>query len=235
MVLATRQDRMSSWKAWGRAVDMRDFRLLTPDRVADLAGPCTPCSFWQTVPHNGRGVEPDPIVLLRNWTDTVVQEWGPPGRVVYVDDRPAGYVLLVPARHVPRLAAFPTSPSDPGTLMLLTACAGEDRGLRKALVHAAAKDALRRRVRSIEAIAARPQALRRHPCVLEVDFLERLGFRVERDHPQYPRMRLDLRTVLSLREEVAGAAARALARVPRFRPVPDAPHPDGATRARNRP
>jgi hypothetical protein len=214
---------------------MRDFRVLTPDRVGDLSGPCTPCSFWQTVPHNGHAVEPDPLVLLKNWVEEVTEDWGPPGRVVYVDDVPSGYVLLAPARHVPRLAAFPTSPSDPSTLILLTTCAGpsDPKGLRKALVQTAAKDALRHKARSIDAIGARAQAVRRHPCVLEVDFLERSGFRVEREHPAYPRMRLDLRTVLSLKDEVAGVAARALARVPRLRPA-EAPHPDGATRARTR-
>lgn len=225
---------MASWKPWDVGRDMRDFRVLTPERVADLSGPCTPCSFWQTVPHNGHAVEPDPLVLLRNWVENVTEDWGPPGRVLYVDDVPAGYVLLAPARHVPRLAAFPTSPADPSTLMLLTTCAGsaDQKGLRKALVQAAAKDALRHKARSLDAIGARAHAVRRHPCVLEVDFLERSGFHVEREHPVYPRMRLDLRTVLSLRDEVAGVAARALARVPRLRPVSEAPHPDGATRAR---
>lgn len=214
---------------------MREFRALTPDRVADLSGPCAPCSFWQTVPHNGHVVEPDPLVLLADWVDRVTQEWGPPGRIAYVDGVPSGYVLLAPARHVPRLAAFSAAPSDRSTLMLLTTCAdpaGAHRGLRKALIQQAAKDALRHKQRSIEAIGARPAAIRRHPCVLEVEVLERSGFKVEREHPTYPRLRLDLRTVLSIRDEVADAAARALAWRPGLKPVREAPHPDGATRAR---
>ncbi len=214
---------------------MREFRALTPDRVTDLSGPCAPCSFWQTVPHNGHVVEPDPLVLLANWVKEVTEDWGPPGRIVYVDDVPSGYVLMAPARHVPRLAAFSTAPSDPSTLMLLTTCADParaPRGLRKALIQQAAKDALRHKLRSIEAIGARPVAVRRHPCVLEVEVLERAGFHLEREHPSYPRLRLDLRTVLTLKDEVAGVAARALAWVPGLKPVQDAPHPDGATRAR---
>lgn len=228
---------MASWELFGPEDAMRELRPLTPDRVGDLVGPCAPCTFWQTVPRNGHTSELKPLDLLANWVNTVMSEWGPPGSVLYVDDEPAGHLLLVPARHVPRLAAFPTAPSDPSTLMLLTTCVrdGEaDRGLHKVLVQAAAKQALRHQVRSLEAIGARPAAVARHPCVLEVTALEAQGFQVKRDHPVYPRLRLELRTVLSLRDEVAGAAARALARIPGLRPVREAPHPDGATRARTR-
>ena len=120
------------------------------------------------------------------WVREVTADWGPPGRVAYLDGRPVGYVLLAPARLVPRLAAFATAPSDPSTLMLLTVHVEADqlgRGLRKVLVQAAVKDALRHRVRSIEAIAARPSAVLKDPCVLEAPFLEKVGFRVTREHP----------------------------------------------------
>ncbi len=217
-----------------------DLRLLTADRTGDLVGPCAPCVFWQTVPHNGHGVAPDADVLLAEWVATVADDWGPPGRVAYLDDQPVGHLLLAPARHVPRLAAFPTSPSDPSTLMLLTACVAQDAGasldrtgagLRKTLVRAAAKDALSRGCRAIEVIGARPAAVDRHPCVLRVSELEKLGFRVERDHPVYPRLRLDLRTLVTVPEELAAHLVRALGRLPGLRPVPQT-HPDGATRVR---
>ena len=212
---------------------MRELRPLTPDGVADLVGTCAPCTFWQTVPRNGHGDERPPLDLLRDWVGTVTDEWGPPGRVAYVDGQPAGYVLLAPARYVPRLAAFPTSPSDPATLMLVTAVSAPPyagRGVRKALVQSAAKDALRHRVRSLEVVAARPLAVSKHSCVLDVDLLEKAGFRVERDHPTYPRLRLDLRRVVTLRDEAAAAVVRALSRVPGLRPVPET-HPNGSSHA----
>lgn len=213
---------------------MRELRPLTVDRVADLAGDSALCTFWQTVPRNGAIVRRDPLDVLAEWVRDVTAEWGPPGRIAYVDGRPVGHVLLAPARYVPRLAAFPTGPSDPSTLVLLTVRVNADqqgRGLRKALIHAAVKDALRHRVRSIDVIGARPVAVRRHPCVLEAAFLEKVGFRIARDHPTYPRLRLDLRTVVTVREEAAAAVRRLLAKVPGVRPVPST-HPDGVTRAR---
>ncbi|GAA6525637.1 GNAT family N-acetyltransferase [Intrasporangium sp. DVR] len=213
---------------------MRDLQPLTVDRVADLAGDSALCTFWQTVPSNGSLVTREPQDILAEWVRDVTAEWGPPGRIAYVDGRPAGSMLLAPARYVPRLAAFPTAPADPSTLMLITVRVNGDmqgHGLRKVLVQAAVKEALRHRVRSIDVIAARPAAVRKHPCVLEAAFLEQVGFRVAREHPVYPRLRLDLRTVVTVRDEVTAAVRRVLAKVPGVRPVPET-HPDGATRAR---
>jgi hypothetical protein len=220
----------------------RELLVLTPDRVADLLGPCAPCTYWQTMPHNGHRECADPLGLLAEWVDEVTRDWGPPGRVAYVDGSPIGHVIIAPARHVPRLAAFAASPSDPTRLMLVTvgtAPGVELKGLRRALVRAAAKDALAHRDRSLTAIGSRRpgpghgRALAPgHPCIVDVALLERSGFRVERDHPSHPRLRLDLRTALTVRDEAAAALSRALARVPGLRPVPETPHPDGATRAR---
>jgi len=212
---------------------MRELRPLTPDVVGDLVGACAPCTFWQTVPRNGHSDAGDPLDVLAEWVETVTADWGPPGRIAYVDGTPAGHVVLAPARHVARLAAFPTSPQDPSTLMLVTAVTRPEyagRGLRKALVQSAAKDALRHRTRSLEAVAARPLAVSRHTCVLDVAFLEKVGFRVERDHPAYPRLRIDLRTVVTLRDGAAAAIVRALDRVPGVRPVPET-HPNGSSHA----
>lgn len=216
---------------------MPELRPLTPGLVGDLVGPCGPCTFWQTMPHNGHRRPTDHAELehvLATWVEMVADDWGSPGSIAYVDDEPAGYVLFAPARFVPRLAAFATAPSDPGLPMLLTATAvspSEARGLRKTLVQAAVKESLQHHARTLDVIAARPLAVGRHPCVLEVSAVERLGFRVERDHPTYPRLRLDLRTVATVKDEVAAYLSRTLARIPGVRPAPGT-HPDGATRAR---
>lgn len=213
---------------------MRELLPLTPDRVGDLVGACAPCTYWQTVPRNGHHDDREPLELLAEWVVGVTDDWGPPGRVAYVDGRPAGHVVVAPAHHVPRLAAFPTAPADPSTLILVAAVVVPEqagRGLRKALVQAAAKDALRHRMRSLDAVAARPLAVGRHTCVLDVGFLEKVGFRVERDHPTYPRLRIDLRAVVTLRDEAAAAFAKAMAWVPGGRPVPET-HPNGSSHAR---
>jgi GNAT superfamily N-acetyltransferase len=50
-------------------------------------------------------------------------------------------------------------------------------------------------------------------CLLPVDFLIAVGFHTVRDHPAYPRLRLDLRTALSWREDVEAAVERLFAPV----------------------
>ena len=218
---------------------MPDLRLLTPDRVGDLVGSCAPCTFWQTLPRNGHGGPADAqadLDLLAAWVGQVTDDWGPPGRVAYADGRPVGHVVLAPLRLVPRLAAFATVPSDPSTVMLVTAVTapganGDGRGLHKTLLQTAAKDALKAHVRSLDVIASRPAAIAPHDCVLEAGPLEKFGFRVERDHPAYPRLRIDLRTAVTLRDEAAAYVARALARIPGVHPAPEA-HPRGSSSAR---
>lgn len=212
---------------------MRDLQPLTAERVSDLVGRCAPCVFWLTVPRNGHGEQPAADVVLARWVQQVSEDWGPPGQVVYVDGEPTGHLIMAPARFVPRLAAFATAPSDPAALMLVTVCTApgqHDGGLRKMLIQAAAKAALRHRARALDVMAARPLAVGRHECVLEMAPLEKQGFRIERDHPAYPRLRLDLRTTVTIKDDAAAYVSRALGRIPRLRPAPET-RPDGVTRA----
>ena len=219
---------------------MPDLRLLTPDRVGDLVGSCAPCTFWQTVPHNGHGAPRDVAAHLDSlaaWVEEVTTDWGPPGRIAYADGRPVGHVVLAPARFVPRLAAFPTAPGDPATVMLVTAVTapeanGDRRGLFKVLLQTAGKDALKRHVRALDVIATRSCAVAPHACVQQIEPLEKFGFRVEREHPAYPRLRIDLRTAVTLRDEAAAYFARALARIPGAHPAPEV-HPRGSGSARS--
>ena len=101
---------------------MRELRPLTPDSVADLVGACAPCTFWQTVPTQ-RTWRTQASRESSSWTGsrrsrpTGVRLGASPTSTA---SRP-GMSLFAPARHVPRLAAFATAPSDPSTLMLLTA------------------------------------------------------------------------------------------------------------------
>ena len=63
---------------------------LTLDNLADLSGPCSTCVFWQLDPVRrirARGHEHDE---LSAWVSEVLREWGSCGRILYVDDEPAG-------------------------------------------------------------------------------------------------------------------------------------------------
>jgi hypothetical protein len=50
-------------------------------------------------------------------------------------------------------------------------------------------------------------------CIVPADYLSAVGFKTVRDHKQFPRMRLDLRTALSWREDMEQVVERLIAQV----------------------
>jgi hypothetical protein len=119
--------------------------------------------------------------------------------------------------------AFPTAPVSGDAVLLMTGRVLPEfagAGLGRMLVQGVAKDLTRRGIRAIEAYglvsAPAPEETRylaTGGCVLPVDFLLSVGFKTVRPHHRHPRLRLDLRTVLSWREDVEQAIERLLGSV----------------------
>lgn len=197
----------------------REVLPLTVDRLSDLPGSCADCVFWELGPALARRGRARPREQKEGWLTATLLEWGSPGRVVYVDDRCAGYITYAPAHLVLRSLAFPTSPVSRDAVVLVTAHIDPEfagQGLGRVLVQAAAKDALRRGTRALEAYGSSNPG----DCVLPADFLSAVGFKTAREHRSYPRMRLDLRTALRWRGEVEQAVERLLAPVRGMAPQP---------------
>ncbi|RLV48095.1 GNAT family N-acetyltransferase [Nocardioides mangrovicus] len=193
---------------------------LTLDTLPHLVGECSSCLFWQLDPvERGRacGHESDE---LSAWVSQVLREWGSCGRIVYVDDVAAGHVVYAPAAHVPGAAQLATAPVSGDAVLLAQvrvspAYAGQ--GLGRVLVQAMAKDLIKRGgIRAVEAFGATEVG---HPCVVPADFLLGVGFRTQRSHPRTPRMRMELRSLLSWRSDLEGALDRLLAPVRHQVPV----------------
>ncbi|MGH8889055.1 MAG: GNAT family N-acetyltransferase [Acidothermaceae bacterium] len=188
----------------------------TLDNLGDLPGRCRKCVFWELDPVSGsRATEAgDPALEKEAWVSAMLLEWGSCGKLVQVDGVTAGYVLYAPPAYVPRSAAFPTSPASPDAALLMTAFVLPEftgGGLGRLLLQSAAKDLTRRGVKAIEAFGdSRWEA---PACVLPTDFLLSLGFKTVRPHIRHPRLRLDLKTALSWREDVEGALERLLGSV----------------------
>ncbi|MGW4233830.1 GNAT family N-acetyltransferase [Streptomyces sp. NPDC004980] len=198
---------------------------LTLDNLPDLPRRCRSCVFWELDPVRGEAA----IGAGRSgfekeaWISAVLLEWGSCGRVVYVDDVAAGFVLYAPPAYVPRAMAFPTSPVSPDAVQLMTAFIlpqFQGQGLGRVIVQTVAKDLLRRGFKAIEAFG---DARWKEPaCVLPADHLLAVGFKTVRPHPTYPRLRLELRTTLSWKEDVELALDRLLGAVqkePALRPL----------------
>jgi hypothetical protein len=78
------------------------------------------------------------------------------------------------------------------------------------LVRAMARDLVERDIRAVEAFGYRGRALHGSAgrCQVPVDFLSGVGFRTHRPHPLTPRMRMDLRSAVTWKDEVEAALER---------------------------
>ncbi|KFG02247.1 GNAT family N-acetyltransferase [Streptomyces europaeiscabiei] len=198
---------------------------LTLDNLQDLPKRCRSCVFWELDPVSGEAAlkAGTPALEKEAWISAVLLDWGSCGRVAYVDEVPVGFVLYAPPAYVPRAMAFPTSPVSPDAVQLMTAFimqGYQGQGLGRVMVQTVAKDLLRRGFKAIEAFG---DAHWKDPaCVLPADHLTAVGFKTVRPHPTYPRLRLELRTTLSWKEDVELALDRLLGAVqkePALRPL----------------
>jgi GNAT superfamily N-acetyltransferase len=198
---------------------------LTLDNLVDLPSGCRSCVFWELDPVSGEAAVKGgkPALEKEAWISAVLLEWGSCGRVVYVDDAPAGFVLYAPPAYVPRSLAFPTSPISPDAVQLITARilpGFQGQGLGRVLVQTVAKDLVRRGFKAIESFG---DARWESPvCILPAGHLLSVGFKTVRPHHHYPRLRLEVRSALSWKGDVEVALERLLGAVqkePVFRPV----------------
>jgi hypothetical protein len=185
---------------------------ITLDNLSDLPTTCRSCVFWELDPvSKARAETPDTALEKESWMSSVLLEWGSCGKLVYVDGVPAGFVLFAPPHYVPRSGAFPTSPVSADAVLLMTARVMSEfsgGGLGRMLVQGVAKDLMRRGVKAIEAFGDKQWTA--PACVLPVDHLLAVGFKTVRPHHRHPRLRMELRTALTWREDVEVALERLL-------------------------
>jgi GNAT superfamily N-acetyltransferase len=207
---------------------------MTLDHLAELEAPCRTCVFWELDPVSRARVD-DPADEKQTWVSTVLREWGSCGRVALQDDRPVGYVLYAPPAFFPGAGAFPTAPVSADAVLLSAVYVdpvARGGGFGRMLVQGMARDLIERgEVHAVEAFGDTrgPGLAGGGRCVTPLDFLTSVGFKTQRAHATTPRMRMDLRSALSWRDEVEAALERLLGAV-RPAPKPRADHPR-ATRA----
>lgn len=210
---------------------------VTLDNADELPLPCRTCTLWELGNRGGGARSKD------DWLSAVLLEWGSCGRVLYVDGCVAGFALYAPPAYVTGTSVLDPSKVSPDALLLMTAKilpAYREAGLGRVLLQAVVKDAMSRRgVKALEAfgdLQARPnrepgRGLVEGTCVMPADFLSAVGFKTVGRHLRYPRFRLELRTVLSWREDVEVALERWLGAMRPERavtPLGVSPRTDGA-------
>lgn len=198
---------------------------ITLDNLDDLPGRCRSCVFWELDPvaHDRAVAAGDTGFEKESWVSATLLDWGSCGKLAYVDGVPAGFVLYAPPGYVPRSVAFPTSPVSADAVLLMTGHVHPDfagGGLGRMLLQGVAKDLSRRGVRALEAFG--DERWERPACVLPADHLRSVGFKTVRPHARFPRLRLELKSAVSWREDVEVALERLLGSMspdPVLRPV----------------
>ncbi|QIG45221.1 GNAT family N-acetyltransferase [Nocardioides anomalus] len=186
---------------------------LTVDHLAELEGPCRTCLFWQLDPvaRDRVGAE-DAAAEREAWVSQVLRDWGSCGRVVLVDDRPVGYLIYAPDSYLPGAGGFATAPISPDAVLLTNVWVHPDHaggGLGRMLVQGMARDLIKRGgFKAVEAFGDTRGPGARRSCVVPADFLGSVGFKTQRAHGATPRMRMELRAALSLKDEVEAALER---------------------------
>jgi len=195
----------------------RKIERLTLDHLAQLPGGCAACVFWELDPVRRDAVHGHEAEEKAAWVSMVLREWGSCGRVALVDGEVVGHMIWAPPVHVPAADGFATAPISSDAVILTTAYIDPRHrggGLGRMLMQGMAKDlVLRGGVKAIEAFG--DTRGRSGHCVVPADFLLAVGFSTHRAHPINPRMRMDLRTTISIREELEKTLERLLAPVKR--------------------
>jgi len=117
-----------------------------------------------------------------------------------------------PAAVRPRSVAFPTEPVSADAVLLMNRAVLSEfsgAGLGRMLIQGMAKALTRRGVRAIEAFGI---SSGRHPVHAPGGLPPSRRFKTVRPHHRHPRLRMELRTALTWREDVEVACERLLGR-----------------------
>lgn len=212
----------------------RRLARLTLDTLADLPVDVRSCVFWELDPVRRARAEHtgDTAGEKEAWLSRVLLDWGSCGRVAYVDGEAVGLVVYAPPMYLPGADAMPTAPVGEDAVLLATALVLPEHaggGIGRVLMQGMVKDLIQRGgIRAVEAFGdtrapEKGQPVTHASCVLPADYLLRVGFKTQRPHPRYPRMRLELKSAVTWRTEVEHALERLLGAVRPSRPA-TAPH-----------
>jgi GNAT superfamily N-acetyltransferase len=185
----------------------RKLRPLSFGDLDRLPSGCAGCALWESAGmHERRCGSVCDAEVQQAWHRRVTDEWGECGRVAFEDDELLGFIKYAPSGYFPQAATFLAAPQDP-TVPLITCLHispdARHHGLGTVLLRAALRDLVMRGERRVEAFGfTKSGAALEDMPMLGVPFLLRNGFTVSRPDATYPLMKLDLRSLIVLQDNL---------------------------------
>lgn len=161
------------------------------DYFPERPGSCRTCLYWENPGAQLGGPAPDESAERRAWFEQVTKEFGPCGKLAFVDDDLAGWARYAPAIYFEGAFDFHHYPVTPYPDIAFLACLAVSpthrrQGIGSALLEAVMADLKQRRHVGLETIVQRGSAS--HPSG-PFEFYRRHGFYIRRDDPQFPLLR----------------------------------------------
>lgn len=157
---------------------------------------CKYCIYWEFPEECVEPSREDREKMLAkkiNWLRSVRNMFGDCGKLVYVDGKPVGYAQYAPPKKLPLSAEYPAGPPSGDAVLISCLFIAEKeyrrRGLGKQLLQSIIEDLRKRGVKAVETFARRNNP--NNPSG-PMEFYLKNGFRVLRDDPGFPLMRLEL-------------------------------------------
>jgi GNAT superfamily N-acetyltransferase len=163
---------------------------------------CKYCLYWEHPELIDPAKESKAAMFQKKleWLRLVQAEFGPCGKLLYLNGRPVGYAQYAPARFLPNSKNYPAGPVSEDAVLIACLFIPEPRwrgqGLGNLLLQAILDELSGRGIRAVETFARRGSA--ENPSG-PLEFYLRHGFFVLRDDPQFPLLRRDLVEMTQIR------------------------------------
>ncbi len=202
----------------------RRLTALGPEATSGVGSICEGCIYWESSDalevRCSSACDPE---KQREWFDRVREEWGECGRVATDGDEVLGFIKYAPARYFPQTDWYLVKVPDQAAPLIACMHIREEarsRGLGRVLLQAALRDLHARRERTVYAYALASRTEMDTVPMVGMDFLLRNGFVVDRPHPAYPLLRLDLRSLAAWTENLEAALESLLLPLGKSRRLP---------------
>lgn len=172
--------------------------------LGHIPEPCFRCLFWESGERVCRPyLEDERQILKEEWFSTTLLKWGDCGKILYDGHRPMGFAQYAPPDYFPQLGFLGAGPASRDAVVLACLSVADIPGkvrLARFLLQAIEKDLFRRGHSAIETFAVRrPEG----GCGVSVDFCLDNGFRVLRENPDSPLLRMELEATAGLAVDLA--------------------------------